>query len=75
MLIALLDLALFAPTVSAAAFLVLPLAVEIQVRLLEEPYPRVTQGRAYISDAQTVGWFLPGLGRLIPTDASATKHR
>ena len=74
MLIALLGLALLVPTViSAVAFLALLLAVEIQVRLVEEPYLRAAHGHAYDRYAQTVGRFLPGLGRLTPTDT--TKRR
>lgn len=76
MLIALLGLALLVPTaVSAAAFLVLLLAVEIQVRLVEEPYLHSTHGHAYVSYTQRVGRFLPGLGRLAPTDTPATKRQ
>ncbi|PYG00281.1 hypothetical protein SAMN05216184_104223 [Georgenia satyanarayanai] len=49
---------------TAAALLCLLLAVEIQVRLVEEPYLIRAHGHAYASYSERVGRFLPGLGRL-----------
>lgn len=67
MLTALLGLTLLVPTaLTAAALLCLLLAVEIQVRLVEEPYLMRTHGPAYAHYAQRVGRFLPGLGTLAP---------
>jgi len=70
MLTALLGLALLVTTaVTVAALVCLLLAVEIQVRLVEEveePYLLRTHGPAYARYAQRVGRFLPGLGTLAP---------
>lgn len=65
MLTALCGLALMVPTVvSAAAWLCLLLAVELQVRLVEEPYLLATHRQNYAAYAARVGRFLPGIGRL-----------
>ncbi|GAA4289104.1 hypothetical protein [Georgenia daeguensis] len=65
MLAALLGMTLLVPSaVTTAALLCLLVAVELQVRVVEEPYLLRTQGQAYASYAATVGRFLPGLGRL-----------
>ncbi len=67
MLTTLVGLTLLVPTmVSAAALLCLLVAVELQVRLVEEPYLLLTHRQAYASYAARVGRFLPGLGRLRP---------
>jgi protein-S-isoprenylcysteine O-methyltransferase Ste14 len=42
----------------------LVIAVELQVRLVEEPYLRRVHGRSYAAYAARAGRFLPGLGRL-----------
>ena len=42
----------------------LVLALEVQVRLVEEPYLRQIHGRHYGDYAARVGRFLPGIGRL-----------
>jgi len=64
MLTTLAGLTLLVPTaVSAAASLCLLVAVELQVRLVEEPYLLRTHRQAYASYAARVGRFLPGLGR------------
>lgn len=56
--------ALMVPTwLSAAALACLVLAVELQVRLIEEPYLRQVHGAAYGDYAAATGRFLPGLGR------------
>jgi protein-S-isoprenylcysteine O-methyltransferase Ste14 len=58
-------LALMAPNVLSAAMLVAFLvAIQIQVRLVEEPYLLRIHGNAYRRYAARVGRFLPGVGRL-----------
>ena len=65
MLTTLAGLTLLVPTVvTAAAWLCLLVAVELQVRLVEEPYLLSTHRQAYASYAAHVGRFMPGLGRL-----------
>jgi protein-S-isoprenylcysteine O-methyltransferase Ste14 len=60
-----LGLALMVPNVLAiAAFLTLVIALELQVRLVEEPYLRQVHGDAYAEYAARVGRFVPGLGLL-----------
>lgn len=60
-----LGLALMVPNVIAmAGFALLILAVEIQVRLVEEPYLLASHGSDYADYARRVGRFAPGLGRL-----------
>ncbi|MEU7818666.1 methyltransferase [Pseudonocardia sp. NPDC049154] len=49
--------------VAAVAMIV---AVELQVRRVEEPYLLATHGAAYRADAATVGRLVPGVGRLRP---------
>lgn len=49
---------------AVASFCLLLLAVEIQVRRVEEPYLIRTHGDEYLRYAAKVGRFLPGLGRL-----------
>jgi protein-S-isoprenylcysteine O-methyltransferase Ste14 len=50
--------------VAVAAFTALVAALEVQVRLVEEPYLHATHGLAYAAYTEDVGRFLPGLGRL-----------
>ena len=58
-------LALLVPNAaSLAACLALVAAIEIQVRLVEEPYLLRTHGDAYARWASRTGRFVPGLGRL-----------
>ena len=65
MLPASLGLALLVPNVAAlAGFAALVLALEIQVRLVEEPYLLRQHGDTYRNYAARVGRFVPGLGRL-----------
>ena len=65
MLPASLGLALLVPNIAAlAGFGALVLALEIQVRLVEEPYLLRQHGEAYRNYASRVGRFVPGLGRL-----------
>jgi protein-S-isoprenylcysteine O-methyltransferase Ste14 len=51
------------PVTLAAPLLVLA-AVELQTRLVEEPFLLDRHGRAYAAYARRVGRFLPGVGRL-----------
>jgi protein-S-isoprenylcysteine O-methyltransferase Ste14 len=61
----LLGLALMAPSVLAIAGLVAVVtALELQVRLVEEPHLLRTHGDAYADYAARVGRFAPGLGLL-----------
>ena len=65
MLPASLGLALMVPNAVALLGLVaLTVALEIQVRLVEEPYLLSTHGERYAEYAGRVGRFVPGLGRL-----------
>ena len=58
-------LALLVPNVVALlAVVALVLALEIQTRLVEEPYLLRAHGETYASYARRVGRFLPGIGRL-----------
>lgn len=58
-------LALIVPNALALAGLVTLLAaIEIQVRLVEEPYLLQTHGEEYRRYAAAVGRFVPGIGRL-----------
>jgi protein-S-isoprenylcysteine O-methyltransferase Ste14 len=60
-----LGLAMLVPNVVAAvALAALLVAVELQVRLVEEPYLLETHGETYRAYAARVGRFVPGLGRL-----------
>ena len=65
MLPASLGLALMVPSVVAiAGALALLLAVELQVRVVEEPYLLTTHGERYRRYAKRVGRFVPGVGTL-----------
>jgi protein-S-isoprenylcysteine O-methyltransferase Ste14 len=65
MTIATLGLGLLVPNVVAAlAVVALVVALEIHVRLVEEPYLTRTHGDAYRDYAARVGRFVPGIGRL-----------
>lgn len=60
-----LGLVLLAPNVVAVlGFAALVVALELQTRLVEEPYLLRAQGDAYRRYASRVGRFLPGVGRL-----------
>ncbi|MGW5721446.1 methyltransferase family protein [Amycolatopsis sp. NPDC003865] len=60
-----LGLALMVPNLVAIAGLAVTLiGIEIQVRLVEEPYLRGVHGAPYTDYASRVGRFLPGIGRL-----------
>ncbi len=57
-------LAFMVPNVVALTGLALLLvALQLQVRVVEEPYLRRTRGAAYAQDPAAVGRFLPRLGR------------
>jgi protein-S-isoprenylcysteine O-methyltransferase Ste14 len=38
--------------------------VDVQARLVEEPYLRATHGQAYVDYARRTGRFIPAIGRL-----------
>jgi protein-S-isoprenylcysteine O-methyltransferase Ste14 len=60
-----LGLALLVPNAAAfAAIASLVLALELQVRFVEEPYLARTHGDSYARYASSAGRFLPGIGRL-----------
>lgn len=50
--------------VSLAALVLAVVAIQLQVRAVEEPYLRRVHGSAYLRYAVRVGRFLPGVGRL-----------
>ncbi|WP_030653100.1 MULTISPECIES: isoprenylcysteine carboxylmethyltransferase family protein [Streptomyces] len=57
-------LALMVPNALAVfAWLVLVLAIELQVRVVEEPYLAGVHGRAYVNYTSRAGRFVPGVGR------------
>ena len=65
MLLVALGLALAAPNVlSVLALLALLIALELQVRLVEEPYLTRVHGTSYRDYASRTGRFVPGWGRL-----------
>lgn len=56
-------LVLLVPNVlSVAALLILAVALEVQVRLVEEPYLHATHGSEYARYQTSAGRFLPGIG-------------
>jgi len=56
---------LLAPNaLAAASFIALLIALELQVRVVEEPYLLRTHGESYRSYAAATGRFVPGVGRL-----------
>ena len=60
-----LGLAFMVPNLLAIAGLAVTLTgIEMQVRLVEEPYLRRVHGAAYTDYASRIGRFLPGIGRL-----------
>jgi protein-S-isoprenylcysteine O-methyltransferase Ste14 len=61
-------LAAMVPNVIALFGLVLTVvAIQMQVRAVEEPYLLQAHGVAYAAYASKVGRFLPGIGRLVPS--------
>lgn len=70
MMITAVGLAAMVPNVvSLAALLLTFAAIELQVRVVEEPYLLRTHGETYERYAAAVGRFLPVVGRLGPRDA------
>ncbi len=68
-----LGLVLVVPNVVAIAGIVgLLLALQLQVRLLEEPYLARTHGEAWAAYANRVGRFLPGIGTIRSAKPSNT---
>lgn len=64
MTIASVGFALLVPNVIAVVVVVVVvMAVELQVRVVEEPYLLRTHGRAYADYVARVGRFVPGIGR------------
>jgi protein-S-isoprenylcysteine O-methyltransferase Ste14 len=60
-----LGLTLLVPSwIAIAGFVGLVVALELQVRVVEEPYLRQAHGEGYVAYAARVGRFLPGVGRL-----------
>jgi protein-S-isoprenylcysteine O-methyltransferase Ste14 len=65
MIATILGLTLLVPSPLAfASFALLLVALELQTRVVEEPYLLGTHGGAYATYASRVGRFLPGIGRL-----------
>ncbi|WP_437566546.1 methyltransferase family protein [Sorangium sp. So ce542] len=63
MMLAALGMALILPNAAAlASFVALVAAIELQVRMVEEPYLLRAHGEAYAAYCAKVGRFLPGLG-------------
>ena len=67
-----LGLVLTVPNVIAiVGFVLLVVALELQVRVVEEPYLRATHGRAYARYEASTGRFWPGIGKSNARDAGA----
>jgi protein-S-isoprenylcysteine O-methyltransferase Ste14 len=65
MVLAFLGLALLVPNAAAlTGFAALVVALEVQVRLVEEPYLLRAHGARYADYAAWVGRFVPGVGRV-----------
>lgn len=65
MLVYVAGVALLVPNVASLIALgVLALALDLHVRLVEEPYLVATHGSSYASYAARVGRFVPGMGKL-----------
>jgi protein-S-isoprenylcysteine O-methyltransferase Ste14 len=65
MLVTGLGLALLVPSpASFTAFVFLVVAIEVQVRRVEEPHLARLHGHAYLAYAARTGRFVPGIGRL-----------
>jgi len=69
-----LGLALMVPSwVALGGLVALFVALELQVRVVEEPYLLRTHGRRYAAYASRVGRFVPGAGRLESRSQPATE--
>ena len=68
---------LVANNVAVVGLVALIVALEIQVRLVEEPYLRTTHGGEYTNYAARAGRFLPGIGRQVtpPQHPEPPVHR
>lgn len=67
-------LALMVPNgVALAALAALVVAVQLQVRVVEEPYLLRSHGPSYATYAARVGRFVPGVGRLEPRAAEGLR--
>jgi protein-S-isoprenylcysteine O-methyltransferase Ste14 len=76
LLAGMLGVALVSPTPAMlAAFVLFVVAVELQVRLVEEPYLRRVHGDGYKRYCVEVGRFVPGLGRIDPPPGAFFSHR
>ena len=72
MVTAQLGVVLIVPTwVSGLALLALVVAVQLQVRVVEEPYLEQVHGAEYTAYCTRVGRFLPGIGRRAGSPAGA----
>ena len=60
------------PMLTADTLVALVAAVQLQVRVVEEPYLRAVHGAAYDAYAARAGRFLPGIG-LLAAPASAER--
>jgi protein-S-isoprenylcysteine O-methyltransferase Ste14 len=68
-------LTLLAPNlVALIGFVLVLIAVQLQVRVVEEPYLRRVHGEAYIGYGRQVGRFAPGLGRFANQSPSDQRH-
>ncbi|WP_169786243.1 ArsR family transcriptional regulator [Streptomyces yerevanensis] len=54
-----------------ASLAALVIAIELQVRVVEEPYLRQAHGAAYLDYATAAGRFIPAIGRLRSMAAQA----
>jgi len=69
-----LGVALMAPNgLALFGFGLLLVAIELQVRVVEEPYLRSTHGRRYADYAVRVGRFIPGVGRTASVSGLSNK--
>ena len=70
MLVYVAGVALLVPNAASLIALgVLALALDLHVRLVEEPYLAATHGSSYAGYAARVGRFVPGMGKLTPPAA------
>jgi protein-S-isoprenylcysteine O-methyltransferase Ste14 len=75
MALAQLGLTVVVPTwLSVAALACLVVALELQVRLIEEPHLLATHGGSYARYAAATGRFIPGVGRLKSPKTQKTSH-
>ena len=67
MLVYVTGVALMVPNpASVVALVLLAIAIDLHVRLVEEPYLVATHGESYSRYAARVGRFVPGVGRRLP---------